>query len=144
MSSAFIHYSTKFDNSIFFFCKNSHFELQRWPPSLKKDKRSPSSLMRGASSRSCSRGKNRNLLAQTAQLGYIVAPGGSPRKPAVILPCYISLGSKCQGRPPPGTMMEPLAGQVLRRERAHWLPELTRHGERVTSQPESTDVCVCV
>lgn len=42
------------------------------------------------------------------------------------------------------TIIKHMAGKVLRRELAHWLLELNRHGERVTSQPESADVCVCV
>lgn len=42
------------------------------------------------------------------------------------------------------SIMIQLAGKILRRELAHWLLELYRHGERVTSQPESTDVCVYV
>lgn len=37
-----------------------------------------------------------------------------------------------------------LAGEILRMELAHWLLGLYRHGERVTSQPETTDVCIYV
>lgn len=37
-----------------------------------------------------------------------------------------------------------MSDKVLRREPAQWLLNLHRHGERVTSQHESTDVCVCM
>lgn len=37
-----------------------------------------------------------------------------------------------------------MSDKVLRREPAQWLLNLHRHGERVTSQDESTDVCVFV
>lgn len=37
-----------------------------------------------------------------------------------------------------------MAGKALGTELAHWLLEPNRHGERVTSQCESADVCVSV